>query len=495
METALMRARLLLTDRYLPARDGVKYAIPESDIIRENSNTTPLLQQAEQFLQVLWNERCGGGALHTRDGAELQIHSPGTWNPAGGPDFLRANLAIGGQRLWGDVEIHRREADWFAHGHHRDPAYGNVCLHVVALPSARPAHTDDGRVPPCLVLSECIGETIRQSILAVGEEYSYAAQVPPGRCALQWMDSEDDELRTWLEAAGLSRFREKTRRLLSSLDERGAEQGLYQHLFDALGYRANRRPFRELAGAVPLNSLKQTESALGCAALLFGTAGLLPDPSESTLNQQDRRTLRHLWDRWWQCGASPLQGDWTWSGVRPANRPERRLAAGVSLLINTDFTPGAHLLETARSCTDERELIRRIEDILTIQHEGNAPWLPAVAPSSGNARLLGQSRVQDIATNIALPYLAAEAARRDDSDLLRMAESAFLRMPKLQSNRSLKEVEHRLFLPPSRARRVVQRACHQQGLLAIHRDFCLALSTDCLRCPLAARIEHAPAEE
>ncbi len=488
METALMRARLLLTDRYLPARDGVKYAMPETDIIRENNNTTPLLQQAEQFLQILWNERCGGCHLHTRDDTTLQVDAPGTWNTAGGPDFLRATITLGNRRVRGDVEIHRREADWFAHGHHRDPAYQNVCLHVVALPSARPAHTIAGRVPPCLILSECVDETIRQSILATSEEYPYAAQVPPGRCALHWMDGNEEELRTWLEAAGLSRFREKTRRLLSSLEERGAEQGLYQHLFDALGYRANRRPFRELAQAVPLNQLRQTKSTLGCAALLFGTAGLLPDPSKSTVNAQDRQTLRHLWDRWWQCGAAPLQDEWKWSGVRPANRPDRRLAAGVSLLVNTKFSPGEHLLETARSSTDERELIRRLEDLLTIQPDESAPWLPAIAPSAGTARLLGQSRVQDIAANVALPYLAAEAARQDNSDLLRIAESAFLHMPKLQTNRSLKEIEHRLFLPPSRARSVVQRACHQQGLLAIHHDFCLALGADCLRCPLAAQI-------
>ena len=487
METALLRARLFLTDRYLPARDRVKCAIPALHAVHEDSNATPFLQQAERFLQVLWNERCGGAELRTRNGAPITVRSSGTWNSAAGPDFRGARLLVDGRSVRGDVEIHRREADWFAHGHHRDPAYRNVCLHVVALSSGQPAHSDTGTVPPCLVLADCVGDAIREATLQAAAEYPYAQQVPPGRCALQSMHWEDVDIQTWLEAAGLSRFREKTRRLLATIQERGPDQAVYQHLFDALGYRANRGPFRELARTVPLSRLRKGAAPTDCAALLFGTAGLLPDPSRPSMHPEERRTLRHLWDSWWQHGCAPLRTRWTWSGVRPPNRPDRRLAAGVSLLLDTQFCPGTKLLDAARACTDGSELLHRLDQFLTVTPPARAPWLAAIAPDRAN-RLLGRSRIHDISINVALPYLAAEAVRDEDEVLLRVAESAFLRMPRLQSNRPLQEVEHRLFLPPSRARTVVRRACHQQGLLAIHRDFCLALGTDCLRCPLAHQL-------
>ena len=64
--------------------------------------------------------------------APLRVHFAGRWNRAAGPDFRGAILLDGsGRARRGDVELHRRPAGWRSHGHHRDPAYARVLLHLV----------------------------------------------------------------------------------------------------------------------------------------------------------------------------------------------------------------------------------------------------------------------------------------------------------------------------------------------------------------------------
>ena len=102
-------------------------------------------------------------------GAPLRVHFAGRWNRAAGPDFRGAILLDGGGRARrGDVELHRRPSGWRGHGHHRDPAYARVLLHVVGdlgganagppaalLPAAEPAALPPA--PPCARVVERAG--------------------------------------------------------------------------------------------------------------------------------------------------------------------------------------------------------------------------------------------------------------------------------------------------------------------------------------------------
>ena len=51
-----------------------------------------------------------------------------------GPDFLGAEIEIAGSTVLGDVEIHFRSSDWRAHGHHENPSFERVVLHVILFP-------------------------------------------------------------------------------------------------------------------------------------------------------------------------------------------------------------------------------------------------------------------------------------------------------------------------------------------------------------------------
>src|SRR5687767_5602764 len=86
----------------------------------------------ESELYAQWQAHAAAGAcMRGRDGTDIIVISRGRRNEGAGPDFLDAVLVIGGRLSVGAVEMHRAESDWFNHGHHRDPAYSSVILHVV----------------------------------------------------------------------------------------------------------------------------------------------------------------------------------------------------------------------------------------------------------------------------------------------------------------------------------------------------------------------------
>ncbi len=67
-------------------------------------------------------------------------------------------------------------------------------------------------------------------------------------------------------------------------------------------------------------------------AHLFGVAGFLPGESVRRLQAEPRGWLRELWEIWWKARdaldyALLPRSQWKLAGLRPLNRPERRLAA------------------------------------------------------------------------------------------------------------------------------------------------------------------------
>ena len=82
-------------------------------------------------------------------GAPLRVCFAGRWNRAAGPDFRDAILLdADGRARRGDIELHRRATGWRQHGHHTDPAYARVLLHVLG---AGPDNTQHGAPPAALL--------------------------------------------------------------------------------------------------------------------------------------------------------------------------------------------------------------------------------------------------------------------------------------------------------------------------------------------------------
>ncbi len=105
-----------------------------------------------------------------RGGAPLRVHFAGRWNRAAGPDFRGAILLDGaGRARRGDIELHRRPGGWRSHGHHRDPAYARVLLHLVGElgrstggPPGRMGEPPAALLPPASPAAEPITPLLEQ---------------------------------------------------------------------------------------------------------------------------------------------------------------------------------------------------------------------------------------------------------------------------------------------------------------------------------------------
>lgn len=474
---------------YSPMRGSLPGLDPFGNFqVTEHTEGTEGFQCRERFLQILWNEQRLAGELRTRDGQRLEVVSPGIWNVEPGPDFRRAALRIDGRTVRGDVEVHRAPADWDRHGHGRDPAYEDVILHVVW----RAAPGEVGPAIPVLELASALDGAWRDLFAELQAElYPEARRIAPGRCALQWAGTDDERIGRLLAVAGLARFEDKTLRLQRRAVAVGEEQALYEEVFGALGYKANRDAFRALARAVPLADLRAVPDAAEREALLFGAAGLLPDPSLIQVRPQWQEPVRRWWDRWWRFDREPLPVAWSRTSLRPTNSPERRLAAGLLFLEACHLRPLAFLAERAAVAQQPKELLRLFGDALG----SRSPWEGAVdftTALSRPARLLGEARVRDIVVNVLLPALHALGLSRQDERLSDLARQTYLTVPSLQDNRLLKEACHRFFVPPSRGKAILSRAVVQQGLLEVYRSFCVALDGDCASCPFVTPAEDVP---
>jgi hypothetical protein len=147
--------------------------------------------------------------------------------------------------------------------------------------------------------------------------------------------------------------------------------------------------------------------------------------------------------------------------------------------------PEAWVLDTAARNSTPAALRRALQG----HFDRPSPWEPVkdcTVRLGRPARLLGQARTADILANVLLPALNALASRAGNETLSRLARAAFLQLPRLQDNRVIQEAAHRFLVPPSRQRALLRGAADQQGLMELYRCFCVALSSDCARCPLSA---------
>lgn len=460
--------------------------------IHENNGETGRLQFSERILQVFWNEQPFQLPLQLADGRALEVVTPGTWNVAAGPDFRNAFVRVDGVGMAGDVEIHCRAADWQAHGHVGDPAYGRVILHVVWEPPG-PPHPD--RPKACLHLAPFLSMPWQQVASRLGcENYSYARRVPAGACAFHTAELDDAWLGKILSMAGLARLAEKARALHQQAILKGFAQALYEGLFAALGYRVNQAPMRGVAEAAPLAGLLECRTSLDREAILLGVAGFLPDPTVVPCAGPLRDYVHALWDSWWRSGRTAVGLNWVRAGLRPCNRPERRVMAGALLLDACHCQPDKWLLQLADENPTPRSFLRELSRACTFSHLWDQVAAPVPRTAGRPPHLLGVSRTRDLTTNVVLPFLWAAGEHYHKPAWMELARATFEVMPRLQNNRLFEEAAHRLFVPPSRAPVVAAAACRQQGMLAIYRDFCQASSTNCGVCPFVAVAREAVSE-
>jgi hypothetical protein len=242
-------------------------------------------------------------------------------------------------------------------------------------------------------------------------------------------------------------------------------QALYEALAEALGFHANQLPMRLVAQRLPWKKMR----GLGLRdrqAHLFGLAGFLPDESLARLRAEPRAWLRELWETWWKA-RGPLdyallpRSHWRLAGLRPLNRPERRLAALAQII------PRIPNLLAALEARDERRFAHLLLAVRDPFWEKHATLTGT--PLRASCRLVGEERVNDMLINIFWPWVSL-----DDFEAARKGLEAL----STSSNGAARVASQRMLISALTPRQS-REALIQQGLLQVFRDYC---QTDCSQC-------------
>lgn len=428
----------------------------------------------ERLLQVMWNEQYLVDELSCEDGSELRVVHHGVWNVESGPDFHDAALYVNGELKRGAVEIHLEPEAWGRHGHDGNADYANTILHVV-WENAK-GHRQFPAGVPLFAVAKHLSRPLQDIIDQVDvSAYPYASKVKPGAPAAGLAAISDRNLAELFQSYGVARILQKARVLSEAIERHGLEEAVYRQFLDAMGYKSNRAPFAQLAESLPLADLA-TDKLAETQALLFGAAGLLPDPSQDPVLPQYQAWVREMWQLWWPRRREYRAIEWSRRRLRPYNSPERRLLAAAMVLQQNAGRLGQRLVRAFIDHDDPAACLRQIRAIWELDPAQLAEFYSFAKVLERPAALLGRSRIDDLVINLAIPLFFAHCFLHNDPDRCRKGKAVLLQAPRLQGNRLLREANHHFFVPPSRARDVIGNACAQQGLLKLYQDFHVALA-------------------
>jgi hypothetical protein len=248
-------------------------------------------------------------------------------------------------------------------------------------------------------------------------------------------------------------------------------------------------------------------SPLEWQAWLLGAGGLLPAELERSPAGD---YLRRVWDLWWRErdafeDVRLPRKVWKFSGLRPANHPERRLALAAHWLAEdrlpvklerwcvASFREGCHVGDPNQLGTAARrpsqEVVESLLKILQVERDEfwswhwtlRSPKLEAAQP------LLGAARTTDLAVNVVLPWLWSRAMEGKNEALRGVIERRYFDWPAGEDNAVLKLARQRLL--GGAGRRILGGAAAEQGLLQIVRDFCDRANAVCDGCRFPELVE------
>jgi hypothetical protein len=476
---------------------------------------------SERLLHLLWQQqRFLRLPLTTLDGRAVTVYRPGRWSRGSGPDFLEAKLRFDdGPIRVGAVEVHVRASDWTRHGHDRDPAYTPVLLHVIWRRDGvdDQAYNAHGDAIPQLALSAFLNAPLAELHQAFDEElWRRGESAAPTPCQRSLQALAPETIGRLLDMAGEERWRQKANRFALKVERRGAEQALYESVLEALGFTGNRMPFWQLARLAPVARLREAlidrqPAALQLQAILFGVAGFLTywQASRQGVAPESRAYVETLLALWEPVSARfPERLDerhWRTAGIRPANFPQRRIAAAGHLLAG--LAQGSLMdlfLAPLRALAADapRSALRRCQRRLvqTLQVAGGEDfwghrYTVHGPPHDRPIDLLGPGRAVTMVIDVLLPAAAALVRLGHESISFAAVRAMLLAHPRLPPNDITREMMRQFFGADRTRAAVVNSACRQQALIQLYRDFCLNEQETCQDCAfprLVARLEQRP---
>ena len=482
----------------------------------------------EKFLYEIWKERDFLGNLTTISGEQIQIIDPGQENKdSDGPDFLNAKIRIGNITFTGDVEIDSFASDWKDHGHFLNNKYNKVILHLFFANGENTGYvfTANGRKVHSIEIKKHIKgnlSTVIQKTI-ISERKNRISKMP---CMEANKKLSEKEKLDFILELGIKRFNSKRMKVLERIKELAYlrelnikepvikyeldenffnrtfkqtdfceikiwQQLVYEFIFEALGYSANKDLMKALAQSVNIDFLSQFKKKSDFLELidaaLFNVSGLIPECTSITdeVTASYVRTLLEDWNKIKNLydGKKFNATQWHFAKLRPPNFPTVRLAAGAKYLykiLNNNMID--YLVKKIEYLEDQNAIINELRGTLIIKSWGYWKSHYVFDQSDENTinYIVGKDRADEIIVNIILPVISIYFEIFGKKNLSKKVLGIFLNYTQNSDNSIVRQVSQTLQLNNSWKRSVLY-----QGMIELFRYYC---STDsCLECEIGKK--------
>ncbi|PWJ57345.1 uncharacterized protein DUF2851 [Dyadobacter jejuensis] len=419
----------------------------------------------EEILSFIWQfQYFEKKELLTDEGQAITVHQIGQRNRTSGPDFSGARLALD-QLLWvGDVEIHVNASDWHRHQHGPDHAYESVILHVV-WNNDQPVARRDGTLIPTLTLNGLV----RQSVIT---QYHQLVDSPlPIPCADQFEAVSSLEKLVMLDRVLLERLQKKADKILEIWTENLSdwEETVYQLLGQHFGFKLNEAPFARLCSLLPWRLIRQQKDRiLPLEALLFGTAGLIPEHPSDDYGLSLQTEYAFL-SKKYQLHTQMVPTEWKLLRLRPVGFPTIRIAQFAQYLAQSEslFT---HFVNTP-SLSKIQQMFHLKQSPYWVTHH------QFEKTSTRPISFMGKESTNTLIINVVAPLLVAYGTTRKLPELIDRALLFLVSLP--AENNRITRLWKTLDMN-------VGTAADSQALLEWHAQYCS--QKKCLQCTVGAKL-------
>jgi hypothetical protein len=420
------------------------------------SNTKTVL--IEKSLYDRWNVFCNSGQVSTS--GQLRGIYAGKLDTFNGPDFQGAEFELMGKIYRGDVEIHLRINDWYAHSHHLDSRYDGVVLHLVwyiEQDALDCVYNSKGRAIQTMSIRD-LPQLPNEVVL----HYDCPA-----------IDN-DQQLNCYLRDLALRRLLIKAHNFGLLLTKYDHDQAMYFAILRILGSAHNVHNFERLAQIVSWHDVELYKqkfhfSIENWLALYYLQSGLINKKMFMKSLRKYADNLSPILTRSAMCGNL-----WKFSGQRPNNSPVNRIL-GLAHFIHKLSKPLLYLtfkdLMTTR--LDFSDLYCCLQNMFT--PKPSRFWLEQ---ESQACKFWGKALITEIIGNVIIPFFYKESIAQVSYGYAAYLEDFYLFLPATSSYGCLK----RFYNLPEFKARVPNRFYINQALLHLSINYCLPKT--CKICPL-----------
>lgn len=280
----------------------------------------------EDFLHYVWQYGLFDFKnSKTTNNESVSILFSGNYNTNTGPDFLYSQLKINNQTWVGNVEIHTKSSDWYAHHHETDENYDAVILHVVYEHDTN-VYMKNNKPLPTLVLKDLIDEKVYEEYRKLlNQKMHWIA------CERQLPKVDPMIWKSWMEQLYFERLEQKSVLINELLQKSNNdfEAVLFRLLAKNFGLKINGEAFLNLATSLDFSIIrKERFEEEKLTALLFGQAGFLNDELDNEYHKSLRLEYQYLQHKY---KLRVITNKFQFFRMRPSNFPTIRLAQLVAL--------------------------------------------------------------------------------------------------------------------------------------------------------------------